>query len=137
MTSILCIDIFTLLRAHGERRFPGRPAAGVAKCRQLRPRILQASRHCKPQPPRGTHESEAEHSTHIRPVTSTGSPSPPARPARAVLFDAIPGDLSVDEAGHIEGAGVGGTIALLVVPLLTLIGNGTYFYIQYVAPARW
>ena len=30
---------------------------------------------------------------------------------------------------------VGGTIAVLVIPLATLIGHGTYLYFHYVAPS--
>ena len=43
----------------------------------------------------------------------------------------------MDEAGHIEGAGVVGAIALLVIPLVTLIGHGTYIYFRFASSSGW
>lgn len=55
----------------------------------------------------------------------------PADPSRIMLVDNAPEPPLLDEAGDLLPAGPLGTLAVLFLPALTLIGHGTYVYLAY------
>jgi len=54
----------------------------------------------------------------------------PAVPSRAVLVATLPGAVSIDEAGQ---PAVHGSMAFLVLPALTILGNSLYVYRHWIA----
>lgn len=57
----------------------------------------------------------------------------PVRPAQAVLFDPIPGNPSISEAGQIQSPGAAAVLTRLLLPLLTVLGHGVYAYVRFIA----
>jgi hypothetical protein len=56
----------------------------------------------------------------------------PADPSYAVLLDILPGSPRIDEQGQIQSpSGLLGSLLVLVIPMVTLVGNGLYIMWRY------
>lgn len=51
----------------------------------------------------------------------------PDNPSQAYMIDIISGKLKINEAGDIEGASLLSAILALIIPFITIFGNGWYF----------
>ena len=55
----------------------------------------------------------------------------PHRPERAVLFDSLPGSPRITSAGSFDSGWTAGALLALLLPLLTLLGHGTFIFFRY------
>lgn len=58
----------------------------------------------------------------------------PLRPGRAALLDDLPGRPQLDELGQFRPAGARAAL-VAILPLLTIVGHGTYLYLRYFSGA--
>ncbi len=56
----------------------------------------------------------------------------PDNPEYAILIDSLPKYLSFDEKGNIQSISIFKLLPLLILPLLTLVGHGSYFVIKFI-----
>jgi hypothetical protein len=57
----------------------------------------------------------------------------PLLPSYAVMLDDLPGSPRIDDAGNIKCKSPAAAILLLIIPLATLLGHGTYLYLRFVS----
>ncbi len=56
----------------------------------------------------------------------------PDNPEYAILIDSLPGSFSFDGKGNIQSISISKLIPLLIIPLLTLVGHGSYVVIKFI-----
>ncbi len=56
----------------------------------------------------------------------------PWNPRYAAMLDNLPGAPEIDQMGHLKSAGPLRGLAVLILPLLTLLGHGLYAYFRFV-----
>ncbi len=56
----------------------------------------------------------------------------PFNPSYAVMLDSLPGAPEIDPFGNLRGAGWGRTLAVIAVPLLAIVGHGTYIWLRFI-----
>jgi len=52
----------------------------------------------------------------------------PIRPTYAAMLDSLPGSPRIGEMGEIETKSRGGTLVIMILPLVTIIGHGLYIF---------
>lgn len=57
----------------------------------------------------------------------------PVRPSYAVMLDDLPGNPRINDTGNIKAGSASGTIMLLIIPLVTIIGHGIYIYLKFLS----
>lgn len=57
----------------------------------------------------------------------------PMYPKSAVMLDNLPGAPKIDESGNIRAGSPIVVLLNLVIPLASIIGHGSYFYIKFMA----